>query len=79
MPSQLVIGLAVWPIVLFLGSAVWYFGKSSGQGSDIARLEGLVAEHGSRLVAVETNATNQGRQLDRIEGKLDRVLEGRHA
>lgn len=29
-----------------------------------------------RLTATETNVTNQGRILDRIEGKLDRLIEG---
>jgi hypothetical protein len=30
-----------------------------------------------RLTATETNVTNQGRILDRIEGKLDRLIEAR--
>jgi chemotaxis regulatin CheY-phosphate phosphatase CheZ len=30
-----------------------------------------------RLTATETNLTNQGRTLDRIEGKLDRLIEAR--
>lgn len=30
-----------------------------------------------RLTATETNVTNQGRTLDRIEAKLDRLIEGR--
>ena len=30
-----------------------------------------------RLTATETNVTNQGRTLDRIEGKLDRLIEAR--
>ena len=30
-----------------------------------------------RLTATETNVTNQGRILDRIESKLDRLIEAR--
>lgn len=30
-----------------------------------------------RLTTTETNVTNQGRILDRIEGKLDRLIEAR--
>lgn len=30
-----------------------------------------------RLTAAETNVTNQGRTLDRIEAKLDRLIESR--
>lgn len=30
-----------------------------------------------RLTATETNVTNQGRILDRIESKLDRLIESR--
>jgi hypothetical protein len=32
-----------------------------------------------RLTATETNVTNQGRILDRIESKLDRLIEARGA
>ena len=62
-------------ILLQNGAALWWASKLDSRLGMVERRTAEVADHPARIVRLEAFRDDLGRRLDRIEAKLDRLVE----
>jgi len=68
------IGIAIG-ILLNFGTTVWWASRIDARVTAIERSDALQQAYESRITRLETSGADVARRLDRIEGKIDRILD----
>ena len=67
-----------WPLIAMFITGLIGFGTLQARVSDLAKQAEVSSTDHDAVTKVSTNVDALQKQLDRVEGKLDRALDGAH-